>query len=144
MKHRPVVWHVDDLPADLDAIALALGSDLVRLRSFNDPLDARDALVDAPAEDLPDLLLLDVNMPGLDGFQFVRLVHADPRLAQMRVCVLSGGDVLREHDALRRLGTADVLHKPQTFGDFPALKAAVCRLLGLPPAQCAQVLSAAR
>jgi CheY-like chemotaxis protein len=41
---------------------------------------------------LPDVLLLDLVMPGLDGRAVLAVLHADPRLAFLRVIVLPGAD----------------------------------------------------
>lgn len=48
-----------------------------------------DALAKLQRGDLPCLILLDLLMPEVDGFTFLRLQRADIRLAQVPVCVMS-------------------------------------------------------
>jgi len=53
-------------------------------------VDARDALEQARRE-RPDLVLTDVTMPGLDGFELAEKLRADARTHGMPVIFLSGG-----------------------------------------------------
>ena len=74
--------------------------------------DGAETLVVAAAE-LPDLILLDVSMPKLDGRDALRELKASPRTARIPVLVISafGGDrALR--DLLLELGAFDVMEKP--------------------------------
>jgi CheY-like chemotaxis protein len=74
--------------------------------------DGPEALVTATAE-LPDLVLLDVTMPKLDGRDVLRQLKANPRTASIPVVVVTalGGDQ-NLRDLLLELGAADVLEKP--------------------------------
>jgi hypothetical protein len=49
----------------------------------------------------PDLILCDLVMPGMDGFEFVRRLRADPRRRHLRVVALTG--LGEDHDYLRTL-----------------------------------------
>jgi two-component system cell cycle response regulator DivK len=74
--------------------------------------DGAETLV-AAASELPDLVLLDVSMPLLDGREALRQLKASPRTAGIPVLVISafGGDrALRE--LLLGLGAFEVLEKP--------------------------------
>ncbi len=74
--------------------------------------DGAETLVVAAAE-LPDLILLDVSMPKLDGRDALQQLKASPRTARIPVLVVSafGGDqALR--DLLLELGAFDVMEKP--------------------------------
>jgi CheY-like chemotaxis protein len=63
--------------------------------------------------DLPDLILLDVAMPELDGRDVLRRLKADPRTAAIPVLVVSAfGADQNLRDQLVDLGAADVLEKP--------------------------------
>ena len=66
----------------------------------------------------PDLLILDVMMPGLDGFEICRRMKDDPRLREVPVILLSARG--REHDRDRglALGASEYLTKPYSPSDL--------------------------
>lgn len=74
--------------------------------------DGAEALMTAATE-LPDLILLDVAMPRLDGRDALRQLKADPRTAGIPVLVITaaGGDQ-QLRDLMLELGAWDVLEKP--------------------------------
>jgi CheY-like chemotaxis protein len=74
--------------------------------------DGPEALVTAAAE-LPDIVLLDVTMPKLDGRDVLKQLKANPKTAQIPVVVVTalGGDQ-NLRDLLLELGAVDVLEKP--------------------------------
>jgi CheY-like chemotaxis protein len=74
--------------------------------------DGAEALAAALA-DPPDLLLLDVSMPKLDGRDVLRQLRANPRTANVPIVAVTayGGDQ-NMRDLLLELGALDVLEKP--------------------------------
>jgi DNA-binding response OmpR family regulator len=74
--------------------------------------DGAEALSVAAAED-PDLILLDVSLPKLDGRDALQALKADVRTAAIPVLVVSafGGDQ-QLRDLLLELGAFDVMEKP--------------------------------
>lgn len=74
--------------------------------------DGPEALVIAAAE-LPDLVLLDVAMPKLDGRDVLKQLKANPKTARIPILVITafGGDQ-NLRDLLLELGASDVLEKP--------------------------------
>jgi CheY-like chemotaxis protein len=75
--------------------------------------NGRQTLLAASGPQLPDLILLDVAMPELDGRDVLRLLKADPRTAAIPVLVVSAfGADQNLRDQLVDLGAADVLEKP--------------------------------
>ncbi|MDN3641046.1 response regulator [Simiduia curdlanivorans] len=66
-------------------------------------------------EPLPDLILLDLNMPRMDGRQALAAIKADPNLRRIPVVILTTSkaeeDMLKSYD----LGAASYLSKPVTF-----------------------------
>jgi CheY-like chemotaxis protein len=74
--------------------------------------DGAETLVTA-ATDLPDLILLDIAMPKLDGRDVLKQLKANPKTAPIPVLVVSafGGDQ-NLRDLLLELGALDVMEKP--------------------------------
>lgn len=119
---RKTIWAVDDNKADLDLLEVMLEQVNVSLRTFLSSREAIDVLLATGQADLPELLLLDVNMPGLDGVEFLRLIRTEPRLADLRIYVVTGAELPAEHLVLRSLGAASILRKPQNFGQIEELR----------------------
>jgi CheY-like chemotaxis protein len=67
---------------------------------------------------LPDLLLLDLNMPRKDGFQVIQWIRHQPELAALRIVVLTTSDALRDINKAYQLGANSFLTKPLVFTDF--------------------------
>lgn len=65
----------------------------------------------------PDLIFLDVMMPGRDGFEICRALKSDPRFAPIPIILLSARG--REHDRERglSLGAHDFMTKPYSPSD---------------------------
>ena len=70
-----------------------------------------DGLEQARAE-LPDLVLTDVKMPGLDGFQLAERLRADERTRSIPIIFLSGDAELANVERARVLGALAYLTKP--------------------------------
>lgn len=104
---RPTVLVVDDTPANLSLLAGLLQSEY-RVQLAN---NGHKALALAQAEP-PDLVLLDVMMPGLDGYEVCRRLKADPRLARVPVLFLTARVGLEDEQHGLALGAADFIHKP--------------------------------
>jgi DNA-binding response OmpR family regulator len=82
--------------------------------------DASGALAIARAE-RPDLIVLDVMLPGQDGFAVLEQLQEAPEDDRMPVVVFTGGDADTSHDRATALGAAGFLAKP--FGTDELLSA---------------------
>jgi len=67
---------------------------------------------------LPDLLLLDLKMPGIDGFEVLRWIREQPGLSALRILVLTSSEHMRDVNQAYRLGANSFLVKPHDFNDF--------------------------
>jgi two-component system, response regulator len=65
---------------------------------------------------LPDLVLLDLYMPRMDGREALTAMRADSALRDIPVVVLTGSSVEDDERLMRELGVLAYLHKPVTFG----------------------------
>ena len=106
---------VDDDPLNRRLIAAGvrrLGHRTVEVASGEAALELLEAGGDDPDAESPDLVLLDIVMPGIDGFDVLSRVKADARLRHLPVVVISS--VERTDDIARciELGAEDFLPKP--------------------------------
>ena len=86
--------------------------------------DGKDA-VDYLAErmrrdplDLPDLVILDLNLPRMSGLEVLQWIRADHRLRDVSVVILTGSREDSSLIELHRLGVLGYLVKPLTSQDF--------------------------
>lgn len=71
------------------------------------------------------LILLDLNMPKMNGIEFLRELRADPQLSHVPVVVLTTSNDERDKVDAYNLNVAGYLLKPVTFGNFVDLMAAL-------------------
>jgi CheY-like chemotaxis protein len=70
---------------------------------------------------LPCLVLLDLKMPGISGFDLLHWIRNDPRCKDLRVVVLTSSDEIRDVKEAQRLGANSFLVKPLDFEHVVAL-----------------------
>lgn len=67
---------------------------------------------------LPSLVLLDIKMNGMDGFEVLRWIRAHPTLRSLRVVMLTSSDEMRDVNRAYQLGANSFLIKPVDFERF--------------------------
>jgi len=83
--------------------------------------DGRAALATLARREMPCIVLLDLVMPGMDGWKFLAVVQADPATASIPIVIASA------HAATHApTGIAGVLHKPFNLDELFALVARHC------------------
>ena len=60
----------------------------------------------------PDLITLDLMMPGLTGFELCDLLHNDPEFANIPIIIVSARDDRESKDKAREMGAKDYITKP--------------------------------
>ena len=65
----------------------------------------------------PDVVILDIEMPGMDGIEVCKKMQQDENLAHIKVVIISGFTTIYEDD-LEQLGIATILEKPFTFSEL--------------------------
>jgi len=99
---------VDDTPANLRLLARMLMDAGYKVRPMPSGELGLESIRAAP----PDLILLDINMPGIDGYEVCRRLKADPLTASVPVVFISAlGDALDKVTAFE-VGGVDYITKP--------------------------------
>jgi DNA-binding response OmpR family regulator len=75
------------------------------------PTDSRAALVGA-IRDAPDLVILDVNMPGMTGWEFCAILRRQSATREVPVLFLTGRSEVKDRITAMQLGGSDFLAKP--------------------------------
>lgn len=70
---------------------------------------------------LPDIFLLDLKMPRVNGIEVLKWLRQQPTLAALRVLVLTSSDRIRDVNEAYQLGANSFLVKPMDFQDFTQL-----------------------
>lgn len=73
---------------------------------------------DQESAPLPGLVLLDLNMPGIDGYEVLKKVKLNPKLKIIPIIVLSTSDAQSDVDLCYELGTNGYISKPKDYLDF--------------------------
>lgn len=104
---RPTVLVVDDAPENLMIMESILSKDY-SLKLFNDAKKALDYTFENP----PDLILLDIMMPIIDGFEACRRIKANPKLVDIPVIFITSKNEDEYEEMGFSVGASDFIHKP--------------------------------
>ena len=66
----------------------------------------------------PDLITLDLMMPGLTGFELCKLLHDDPKFANTPIVIISAKDDFESKEQAIQAGARDYLTKPFGLDEF--------------------------
>lgn len=102
------VLAVDDIPLNLVLVQKMLSRFNFKMRTASGGQEALDAV----ATEKPDLILLDLMMPGIDGFEVIRRLRENPATSDIQIVILSAlnsnEDVIKGFNA----GANDFIMKP--------------------------------
>lgn len=105
---RPVVLVVDDNPHNLELILAYLEDVDCRTISAEGGLEALESVRNDP----PDLVLLDVMMPKISGFEVCRKLKNNPQTADIPVIMVTALNEMGDIERAIQSGTDDFLSKP--------------------------------
>lgn len=98
---------VDDDPINVDIISEILTDTFEVKRAFS----GEDALASIH-QFMPDLILLDIMMPGLNGYEICRIIKADKKLQQIKVVFVSAKAMPEELEFGFKAGADAYITKP--------------------------------
>ena len=102
------VLAVDDIPLNLLLVTKMLSRFNFQLRTAANGQLALDAV----AQKKPDLILLDLMMPGIDGFEVIRQLRANPETADIQIVILSALNSNEDIVKGFKVGANDFIMKP--------------------------------
>ena len=123
--HKEILL-VEDNPDDVELTRLAFDEAKIanRLVVVGDGAEALDYLfaqgrhAGRDPNDLPSIVLLDLNLPKLDGREVVQAIRADPATLAIPVVALTSSAEPEEVEALYALGVNSYIQKPVDFTRF--------------------------
>src|ERR1700680_4461344 len=123
----PIVLVVDDGESNRALVQAFLADLDCKLRSAEDGPGALAAIIAEP----PDLVLLDVQMPGMDGYEVCRRIKAMPRGRLLPVVMLTALDHLNDRVLALEAGADDFMSKPVDRVELVARVRSALRLKAL-------------
>lgn len=108
---------VEDEPVIRDLVQAMLEGAAAEVTAVGDGAEA----VKAARQQRPNLVLLDVVLPGLDGLSVLRLLRADPELRATPIYMLTARARPADHEAAQRAGADGYIEKPFKAGELIAL-----------------------
>ncbi|SFF22518.1 response regulator [Spirosoma endophyticum] len=111
----PTVWLVDDDEDDQQFICSAFlnGDPSIHIRTLDDGEELLPAL--ANCEQLPRLILLDINMPRQNGFETLEALRNSPAFAHLPVIMLTTSSADEDRQRSLRLGANQFMTKPLSY-----------------------------
>ena len=119
---------IEDSPGENELFRLALDQSglAVSLQTESDPEKAFQLLEQAPNAP-PSLILLDLNLCGRHGCDFLRRLRADARFVHLPVVVFTNSDVAADLSVCYGSGANGYVVKPGIYADLVQCVAALCR-----------------
>jgi two-component system response regulator len=116
----PSIVLVEDNPDDVELMMRAFRAENIRcdIRVASDGAAAIELLLGSSGVPPPAVVLLDLKLPGLDGFHVLRRLRSDPKTWNLPVVILTSslepGDLTEAY----RLGANSYVRKPTAFRDL--------------------------
>lgn len=99
---------VDDNPENLKLILMILATSGYELFTASDAIEARRSI----EHQVPDLILLDLQLPGMDGLEFTRLLKASPETRAIPIVAVTAYAMKGDEQKARSAGCDGYLVKP--------------------------------
>ncbi len=115
VERQHLVLYIEDNPANLKLVANILGRlPHIHLLSAHLP----ELGLELAQARKPDLILLDINMPGMDGYQVLQIIKQNPDLKQIPVVAVTANAMPQDIKRGREAGFTDYITKPIQVREF--------------------------
>ena len=109
-----LVMVIDDSPTVRKIIEVSLGREGLDVISYPDGIEALRAITQRQLERIPDLVILDIDLPKMNGYEIARYLRAKPQWNKTVIVILSRHDGVIDRLKARLAGTQAYLTKPFT------------------------------
>jgi CheY-like chemotaxis protein len=122
---------VEDNPTDVILLKESLAQNQVdcQITVLEDGEKAIEYLRDLDSKGLPDLVILDLNLPKYDGMEVLRKYSSDPRMKDIPVAIFTSSKSNAERARAQTFGVREYIHKPMSYDDFMEVGKVFGRLL---------------
>ena len=114
---------VDDNPVNLKLARVVLSTDGYQIRTASNAEEAATLM----AAQLPDLILMDIQLPGLDGLEFTRRLKADPATRHITIVAMTAYAMRGDEERALAAGCDGYIRKPIDTRGLPGLVATYLR-----------------
>ena len=127
---KNVVFIVDDDPDDRQLIldAFLETNPTIDCMFIEDGDQLMATLDTTEPENLPSLILLDLNMPGMMGLQALKNIRSNRSYSHIPTIILTTSSLSQDESSSYKLGASCFLQKPKTFSELLEISASIARL----------------
>lgn len=108
MSEKPIILIVDDVPSNIKVLANCLKNDY----QIKVATGGHDCLRLAISDPIPDLILLDIEMPDLGGYEVCQKLQSQPHTRDTPIIFVTARDEDRNEELGLKLGAVDYITKP--------------------------------
>ncbi|MDE7436133.1 MAG: response regulator [Lachnospiraceae bacterium] len=112
-NNKPVILIVDDVNINVELLADMIERMGYVARQANSVREAIEQI----GRELPQMILLDIVMPEVDGYQMCEMLKANPRTRKIPVIFVSAVNDITDKQKAYELGAVDFIHKPLEYSE---------------------------
>ncbi len=109
-----LVMVIDDSPTVRKIVEVSLRREGLEVVSFPDGIEALRAVTNRQLDRVPDLIVLDIDLPKMNGYEIARYLRSKPQWSRTVIVILSRHDGVIDRLKARLAGTQAYLTKPFT------------------------------
>lgn len=113
-KEKCKIVCIDDSPIMLETIGEYLSEDKYELTTIDNPVKVASSLFKNP----PDLILMDISMPSINGNRLCKILKASPKFKEIPIIFVSGNTKFLDQETLESSKAIDFLAKPFSKQDL--------------------------
>jgi len=114
---------IEDNPGDIRLMQIAIqrAQIPVELEVHGRGEEALKDLKDRSEANFPDLIILDINLPGMTGFEILKEIKSDSRLSRIPAFIMSSSENVKDRERAVSGGALNYFSKPNTMQDLQNL-----------------------